>query len=1597
MRRLAALAVAMLLFPPGLPAADLVVPPPEAPTEILSLSVGDAEVELGLLGSWALGASVGAGLLFAPGLQVQFISSFPTLELSPLFSQAPDVTIQLRMLRRYFLEVSVLGSFADNSIVAGYDGEPGEALRQVRIGTRGIGQEQTRFLQVPEQDRSSLGVSARFAAGASVNDLLLRWDSSGAHTKSFVGKNELWEETHRPAAYIRGTFFFLPDTSVDSPAVFLEDAAGTLAGGDGRRYRAAGYDDIIMDSAAGLVTLRKARAGRVLVFYRKAGSAVGSVAIGRGGLPSDAGGKRDPTTLADFDWGVTYFGHPMTGRQVSIPGTGDCLLLWEPGDSSPFEIMNTYQFEGTPPADVSRVSISYQARSPAGTAADAPPSGLPAPRIDVSTRRFSVIRHTDSTGTHRFENFFPFHDKDPTGLLYGPSRDGLDGATAWEIVSQFRTPVDMYVLESDIVAGSVQVSVNGVPDTRIEVEPQSGTLTLLFDVQPSDRIDVRWRKASEGLSGGDILFAWRDRIPLSERVLLDLSAGIRWNMDPWSYSPEPYARSGTLIASAGLSGKGQGVDWSVTAAAAVTNPDTTGTLRLFGMEGHSLAVNLSEEAAYPARAPGTTIPALTLAESERGTLRYRTLPYANGSRMGPYNVAGTSESSTTGQTLVLDFDVQAGQWVGTQLPVAGGEDVDLADARSLTIRLRAEAVVTSGAGFQVHLQLGSTGEDLDSDGVLDAEASSTVAGFPFNAASGDVLKVGAGPDLLGNGLLDTEDRNGNAILEAEDASRLITIDPASLAFTADAGWATVTHVFTGAERALLGAARTVRIVITSETVASSGRVLVDSLSMEKSPFWAESAAGTATVREAAEKLLGAGDPGAGARLEDRFPAVVSRFHAGTTGQEVLQLGWQGASPAGARLTGYAAQGTGGIAYDAVVLYARATGGAVAAGTALDFSLLDSAGLGVSWSFAGTVLADGAWHEVTVLRDSLSVSVDDAPVTASVQWDAGSGSLAHLALEVANAGGLADGAVYLDEVLCTEPRVALGAAVEGEISARFPGAILAAGGVSILSNVTIDQRISLATAGFSPLYGVPLAAEDLSSRTRLGADILSARVQADILLRETAGSFSASGSHSLAVPLAGRAVVLTDSYALAPGGDASRSNSLDIRPPWGFSVRLASQAQSIDEQLSQAWTALAAMTPAPAVQLSAQVDLSQAVNGYAASGAWYGARWVEDYALLAPWAGGNDVARREKLALRAAVAPTTAARPWDLEAGVAASAEGSEYSSTGRTQESSLDASTAFSYRFGQGASASSLSLRYTRALALTTAESAGPAFAAEASSFGAAILGQGYLLTGIPFVEIFADPSAEVLALWPPGLREGAYAPAATLLFQRTYGSVPRDLLVPSLVEVSVGRAIDRTADLARSALYVRPRIVNRALNLFGKLGSVPLFPLFRTDEYSLGVSGSLEQEAGQPLQLALLSVEGSAMLSGFKGEELTIVETLRREENDDAAQAPLAQLASETQLLYDWTFRPAQGVPLKLLPAQVTREASFAHRESAVLTVRWQDAGAFHPFNLTLGHATSLVFPEHGYLKASAGMGMDLESLADGSFAFRIAVKLGVEAKLTF
>jgi hypothetical protein len=167
-----------------------------------------------------------------------------------------------------------------------------------------------------------------------------------------------------------------------------------------------------------------------------------------------------------------------------------------------------------------------------------------------------------------------------------------------------------------------------------------------------------------------------------------------------------------------------------------------------------------------------------------------------------------------------------------------------------------------------------------------------------------------------------------------------------------------------------------------------------------------------------------------------------------------------------------------------------------------------------------------------------------------------------------------------------------------------------------------------------------------------------------------------------------------------------------------------------------------------------------------------------------------------------------------------------------------------------------------------------------------------------------------------------------------------------------------------------------------------------RTDDYSLSAGAGIEAAPGAAARLATLSVEATATLTGTAGNELSVIESLRREEADSA---PLVKLSSDLQAVYDWSVKPAGGVPLPLVPSAIAATGSLAHRESAGLTIGWQDSGPYHPLHLLVGHSTTLTYADRASIKAGILLGVDAESVGSGAYSWRVAGQLSLEGTLKF
>ena len=306
-----------------------------------------------------------------------------------------------------------------------------------------------------------------------------------------------------------------------------------------------------------------------------------------------------------------------------------------------------------------------------------------------------------------------------------------------EFLVRILHPVSGYFLEPDIVPGSVSVSRNGRGESRFTVDYDIGIVEFDIPISPTDRLEITYRRRISLPGAGDVLLTWGNRFAIDPQTDLELALGARWNALPEAYSTEPLSRTGAVVTSAGIKGEVDHLAYEASAGVSYAYPDTTGILRLQGMEDPGFSVYLSEDSAYPFAA---SVAGLDLDAVKRGRLFYKNyrsygllgaatlqslewtcpddqiFPYETGSKSGPYMVSANS-TALPGESLVIDFECdEDDDWVAVQVPVSSGQGLmDLSHVQGVTLSYK--AIDVSG-NFDIFLHVGELGENIDGDDEL---------------------------------------------------------------------------------------------------------------------------------------------------------------------------------------------------------------------------------------------------------------------------------------------------------------------------------------------------------------------------------------------------------------------------------------------------------------------------------------------------------------------------------------------------------------------------------------------------------------------------------------------------------------------------------------------------------------------------------------------------------------------------------------------------------------------------------------------------------------------------------------------------------------
>jgi DNA polymerase-4 len=1345
----------------------------EDPTSIYDFGINDNNVEFVLDGTWET--------RFDSFLNITIDKGTSTMSFTPpVFTQAVDLSSWILINDTWYFESSFQEQFTKNTVAAGYIGGEDDPVKHVRIGNSGITfPDAYPFVTIGGGAAIAPGVMGTFGGKNWDADAIIRYDAAASRSLTLSGMNEVADEFVPVANFVRGKWFVLPDAHVSGAVtVYVTDDDGAYRDGSarisGRRWRKLEQTEYTVHGTDGILELKNETAESVAVVYY-GGYAASSSSPGAS-LVSFIGETRE------FFDGITqsmpsgYLPDPtspgyssaLADRFLLDINGAPALLVRERGHFSPFEILSRYRAESSEPALVyTETGIS--------------PKELAVDDFDgVYVEAFRTDGNA-ATGIRDTVSRYPLAYEFPTTYL--PSGGGQKADTDLAVRNRTWKPISNIALGANVIAGTIQVTRNGIADTAFQFDDETGILTLVKDPATTETVRITWydtddsaRNATLTIGGGA---RWRPTGTLS----LFSATAFRWNISKSGYTDSEEQSPGSFILSAGTAYTGENAKASTAFALDVSVPDTTGYYRALGMDSGTNELYPSDD--WYQTVGDDIDPSLGLPVNASPIK----LDHAN-----RVETAGTdgdqcgtvTDSAMTGSVLVLSCSLpSSASWAGASVLTEKNADIDWSSVSTVSLWLKNPG---TDENFDVYLQLGTGTEDSGED-------PETVRTWKLEtpAHGGEWIKRTV--------TLSDADR---AALTANQNARIIVVPAATssptaatpLAVTLRSGMLSYTDTGFAAKAEPRFTGTTGKLTV-EETTDPAPVTLIASGADQPRRFNSGSVNTVLVARftpEADTERV---------RLSSHVPMIpLSQY------RELSFFVYADTLPSASS----------GSLFRVRMTRPATSGSGVA--TALELELSTSA------------LSAGAWQEVTVDLESKEVSVGGVvqPITkarvVTLNRDK-SPTRVEFSMEgwpvpgTGHPAGTAAYTVALDELYLAQSDTTYTFRNKSEYSWKKNGAVLSVGRAAIVS----DPSISLTADSSVRKDG----SEPMASGTAAGGlSLLRARADGTITASSETARVADSTSHSVTVPFG--PLSLHESYAADfTESDFERSDSVSLSGP--LALNAATGVQSSGRNLIR--TANFGVTPRfPATGIGAfRLSGTSAFTQTGISPAQdithtdWGDLWTDTfhYSLST---GESDATKR--------AGKTSFEAGWTTERGSGVSLECDASSAYASSSSVTIGSTFAFTLSAPIRLGFSTITPSWTRTGKETCSTDEGGSYYGDTDFLMDSFPRLRYLYSTAPFADLFESDICDRIAD-----SSGIYARS----FENSYGvswSRPSlgklsDLWIPSTIDTSLGRKTetDATVSNVSDEWNATVRAGFSALNMAGAFGARRIFKWYDQDEIS--------------------------------------------------------------------------------------------------------------------------------------------------------------------
>jgi hypothetical protein len=515
--------------------------------------------------------------------------------------------------------------------------------------------------------------------------------------------------------------------------------------------------------------------------------------------------------------------------------------------------------------------------------------------------------------------------------------------------------------------------------------------------------------------------------------------------------------------------------------------------------------------------------------------------------------------------------------------------------------------------------------------------------------------------------------------------------------------------------------------------------------------------------------------------------------------------------------------------------------------------------------------------------------------------------------------LRGGSFSLDEIILEEPVASYRANAGGSLEWTAPGTLIR------LRDTPVLEDFGFRTALETGLRGDPFIPEEspggfagLESRSRASVTVLGARAEGDFRLalsKDDLNSESLSAWNTRSSWSAGHA--LSRDFGPLSFKESFSDSPLDRAMLHSFGINLSTRVFSSleakvkheDEQLERRWNAALGLRPGAALPLGVSLESSAAwTENSAETGEGlsnYGEAWAQSWGPMIPDPGANADRREAAALFRSGLATAPLGVELSLE-GLSAATKTIPH--TQSETRGSLEFPLVLGshrIRFREE--------RYYRRNIREAGESVRDDLSRHASSFADSLP----LWTAAPF-HAFFDPawgeniedalaqSAEADS-FDAGYYSDTFSVAVT--FPEQYG-LP-SFFLPREAGAGIKRGLEKKLDTALDMLTLNGSLGFSSLNIFGALGSAPLFRFYQTDEFRHALIAAVNFPKNEEPRWRFQDEIGVDFF-GFNGAVLSVSNTLAAGVSGTAAGSGNAAGFLES-LALEWTV-PAEKTLLGAL-----------------------------------------------------------------------------------